>query len=118
MSVWVWAEHAAGAVAVVEVPQASKVTEALGLADLTALVIPCTAFTWSAGSPEYPPRVTVLARLPTMTTLFSLAGSAGSSGAEPPATLPFLSSTRSSAAIFSASVWWAGLWITDLVILV
>ena len=41
-----------GAVAVVEVPQASKVTVAAGLAALTAAVIPCTALTCSVGSPE------------------------------------------------------------------
>ena len=51
-----------------------------------------------------------------MTTLLSLAGSAGSSGAGVPATLSFFSRTRSSAATFSASAWCAGLWITALVI--
>ncbi len=46
------AEHEAGVVAVVEVPQASKVTVAAGLAFLTAEVIPCTALTCRLGSPE------------------------------------------------------------------
>ena len=52
MSARVCAEHDAGAVAVVDVLQASNSTVALGLAVLTAAVIPCTALTRSAGSPE------------------------------------------------------------------
>ena len=46
------AEQSAAAVAVVEVPQESYVTCAFGFAAWTAAVIPCTAFTWSEGSPE------------------------------------------------------------------
>ncbi len=56
------------------------------------------------------------ARSPTTTTLDSLAGSAGSSLDDVPVTLLFCSSVMSFAAIFSASAWWAGLWICDLVI--
>jgi Mrp family chromosome partitioning ATPase len=43
MSFWVWAEQFAELVAVVDVPQASKVTDASGFAAFTAAVIPCTA---------------------------------------------------------------------------
>ncbi len=42
----------AGVVAVVDVPQASKVTVAPGFAALTAVVMPCTGLTCSDGSPE------------------------------------------------------------------
>ena len=52
IAVWVAAEHAAGVVASVPVPQASKVTVADGFAAFTAAVMPCTALTWSVGSPE------------------------------------------------------------------
>ena len=45
IAAWVGAEHDAGAVAVVEVPQESKTTVAFGLAALTAAVMPWTALT-------------------------------------------------------------------------
>jgi hypothetical protein len=52
MSAWVCALSTAGVVAVVEVPAASKITDALGLAAFTAAVMPCTAFTCVVGLPE------------------------------------------------------------------
>jgi hypothetical protein len=47
----------------------------------------------------------VFARLPTMTTLFNVDGFTGSSGDVVAVTSLFCSSTRSLAAIFSASAW-------------
>ena len=62
--------------------------------------------------------MTVFARLPTITTFESFAGSAGSSGVVLPETSSFLSSTSALSATVRASAWWAGLWISLFVILV
>ena len=52
IAAWVAAEQLAAVVAVVAVPQASKVTIAFGLAAVIVDVMPCTGLTWRAGSPE------------------------------------------------------------------